>query len=132
MTNPSVLLELAGRVEALTGDGLCMSNLRVVEREITLASGWSHHVEQHDDDLSDDVWTDPEGIEHPWFPFCLTSIDAAMSLASEFSGQVTFFRDGGAKAFLWQRYPQALEVKAATPALALTAACLRALAAREG
>ena len=60
------------------------------------------------------------------------SLDAAMSLASEFGGQLTFFKDGTAKAFLWQPYPLAVEAKAATPALALCAASLRARASIEG
>lgn len=56
------------------------------------------------------------------------SLDAAMELAKDFGGQVTFFKDGTAKAFLWQPYPMAVEAKAATPALALTAAALKARA----
>jgi hypothetical protein len=51
-----------------------------------------------------------------------------MTLAADLGGQVTFFRDGTAKAFLWQPYPLAVEVRAATPALALTAAALKARA----
>jgi hypothetical protein len=56
----------------------------------------------------------------------VTSIDAAMTLANGMGGEVTFFKDGTAKAFLWQPYPMAIEAKAATPALALCAAALRA------
>ena len=65
-------------------------------------------------------------------PAYTASLDAAMSLASEFGGQLTFFKDGTAKAFLWQPYPLAVEAKAATPALALCAASLRASASSEG
>lgn len=57
-------------------------------------------------------------------------LDAAMSLAEGKGGELVFFKDGIAKAFLWQPYPLAVEALAATPALALTAASLRALAAR--
>lgn len=60
------------------------------------------------------------------------SLDAAMTLADGFGGEVTFFKDGTAKAFLWQPYPMAIEAKAASPALALCAAALRAQAAKEG
>lgn len=62
-------------------------------------------------------------------PAYTASLDAGMTLANGLGGQVTFFKDGTAKAFLWQPYPMAVEAKAATPALALTASCLRALAA---
>jgi hypothetical protein len=57
------------------------------------------------------------------------SLDAAMTLANGYGGEVTFFKDGTAKAFLWQPYPMAIEAKAATPALALCAAALKARAA---
>lgn len=58
-------------------------------------------------------------------------LDAAMTLAGGLGGEVTFFKDGTAKAFLWQPYPLAVEAKAATPALALCAAALRALASSQ-
>jgi hypothetical protein len=59
------------------------------------------------------------------------SLDAAMTLAEDYGGEVTFFKDGTAKAFLWQPYPMAVEAKGATPALALCAAALRALASKD-
>lgn len=65
-------------------------------------------------------------------PSYCASLDAAMSLAEAYGGQLTFFKDGTAKAFLWQPYPLAVEAKAATPALALTAAALRARATNAG
>jgi hypothetical protein len=58
------------------------------------------------------------------------SLDAAMTLANGYGGEVTFFKDGTAKAFLWQPYPMAIEAKAATPALAICAAALKARAAQ--
>jgi hypothetical protein len=61
-------------------------------------------------------------------PAYTASLDAAMTLAEGFGGQVTFFKDGTAKAFLWQPYPLAVEGKAASPAIAL---CIAALKARE-
>ena len=69
-----------------------------------------------------------------WAHFCSLIeaeawLDAAMTLAKDFGGEVTFFKDGTAKAYLWQPYPLAVECKkAATPALALCAASLRARA----
>ena len=69
-----------------------------------------------------------------WSQFCALIeaeawLDAAMTLAKDFGGEVTFFKDGTAKAYLWQPYPLAVEgKKAATPALALCAAALRACA----
>jgi hypothetical protein len=63
--------------------------------------------------------------------FCIAprytaSIDAAMTLAEGFGGEVTFFKDGTAKAFVWQPYPMAVEGKGPTPALALCIAALKA------
>lgn len=58
-------------------------------------------------------------------PAYTASIDAAMTLAEGFGGRVTFFKNGTAKAFLWKPYPMGVETKAATPAIALTAAALR-------
>jgi hypothetical protein len=63
-------------------------------------------------------------------PDYTASLDAAMTLANGYGGEVTFFKDGTAKAFLWQPYPMAIEAKAATPALALCAAALKARAAQ--
>jgi hypothetical protein len=65
-------------------------------------------------------------------PAYTRSLDAAMSLANDFGGEVTFFKNGRAKAFLWQPYPIGIEAKAATPALALCAAVLRARAEQGG
>jgi hypothetical protein len=59
------------------------------------------------------------------------SLDAAVTLANGYGGEVTFFKDGTAKAFLWQPYPMAVEAKAATPALALCAAALKARATTQ-
>lgn len=67
--------------------------------------------------------------DNPNPPAYTASLDAAMTLAEGCGGEVTFFKDGTAKAFLWQPYPLAVEAKAATPALALCAAALRARAA---
>jgi hypothetical protein len=58
-------------------------------------------------------------------------LDAAMTLVNGMGGEVTFFKDGTAKAFLWQPYPMAIEAKAATAALALCAAALRTHATKE-
>ena len=68
------------------------------------------------------LWESHLGRNHSF----TASLDAAMSLAEGCGGQVTFFKDGTAKAFLWQPYPLAIECKAATPALALCAAALKA------
>ena len=65
-------------------------------------------------------------------PAFTTSLDAAMTLADGYGGQVSFYKDGTGKAFLWQPYPLAIEAKAATPALALCAAALRAQATITG
>jgi hypothetical protein len=59
-------------------------------------------------------------------------LDAAMTLANSFGGELIFFKDSTAKAFLWQPYPMAVEAKAASPALALCAAALRARAKISG
>jgi hypothetical protein len=57
---------------------------------------------------------------------------AAMTLVPEgCGGSFTFFKDGTAKAFVWQPYPLAIEVRAATITLALCAAALRARANTE-
>jgi hypothetical protein len=57
---------------------------------------------------------------------------AAMTLVPEgHGGSFTFFKDGTAKAFVWQPYPLAIEVRAATITLALCAAALRARATTE-
>jgi hypothetical protein len=81
-------------------------------------------------------WLDPGKVQRNFSmtsdslaPNYTASIDAAMTLASGFGGEVTFFRDGTAKAFLWQPYPLAIEAKATSPALALCATALRARAA---
>jgi hypothetical protein len=64
--------------------------------------------------------------KHPFKVLPVTaSLDAAMTLAEGRGGEVTFFKDGTAKAYLWQPYPLAVEAKGTTPALALCAAALR-------
>ena len=60
---------------------------------------------------------------HPAFT---TSLDAAMTLAEGCGGQLTFFKDGTAKAFLWQPYPLAVEANGATRELAICIAALKA------
>lgn len=133
MTNPSVLLELAGRVKALTGgDAMIGAEVEIAvrgfpEKAYRLRNGMRPKGSPTLDRMT---WA-----AEFFGPGPTASIDAAMTLAIGFNGQVTFLRDGTAGAFLWHPYPpypMAGEANSATLALALTAACLRALAAREG
>jgi hypothetical protein len=131
------LLRLAERVEGLTGpDG-------AIADEILLACGW---VADSNDEGEIVQWFDPSGIS--WSSFDLpdptSSLDAAMSLLgncpienmswwssvpkgyeSEQCCRVTI-RDLDANGFAGRNQ---FKSEAATPALALTAACLRARAA---
>jgi len=127
MTNRETLRSLAEQVEALSGpcretDSLISvavkpeNNARVCDM---FDDGRLFVLEGGDDDRHFDSLRP--------IPAYTRALDDAMSLANGFGGQVTFFKDGTAKAFLWQPYPMAIEAKAATPALALTAASLRAI-----
>jgi hypothetical protein len=108
------LIELAGRIEAYD--------------PASSADNRADELAMH----QDIVLTTGEGSMSPAFEATfLRSIDAAMTLAEGRGGQITFYKDGTAKVFLWQPYPLAIEAKAATPALALCAASLRARATME-
>ena len=120
---------LAERVEELDGDTRFFGE---VEKEIALALGWTHHVEQHDDQMTDDVWTSPDGTTHAWWPFCLRSLDAAMTLVPKGRYlRLTQVRFGMWQAELWHTDKSVksladVNVLAAAPAIAITAAVLRA------
>ena len=111
MTNRETLLALADRFEKATGEsfGLFAEAFEAVNGgRSSERLAWSSFCSL----IEAEAW-----------------LDAAMTLAKDFGGEVTFFKDGTAKAYLWQPYPLAVECKkAATPALALCAASLRALA----
>ncbi len=120
--NAKDLEELAGKCEAATGP----------DRELDLAidcvvrpTQWSAKVKETLNPGCPLDYFDGEELPH-----YTASIDAALSLAEGFGGEVTFFKDGTAKAFLWQPYPIAVAANAATPALALCAAALRARASQ--
>jgi len=107
---------------------------RELDSEVALATGWTHHIEQHDDDMTDDVWTDPSGKEHSCYHFFTRSIDAAMTLAPEgcmwnLGGNPNggFASAGLFGASIWQGIDQ-IHGEAPTPALAL---CIAALSAKE-
>jgi hypothetical protein len=123
MSGVEDLLALADRVEALAGPD------REVDELVLLAVGWRLARAKGLGERA--TWFDPDGQRTAhrqgdgWFR-PTASLDDAMTVAGGLGGQVTFFKDGTAKAYLWQPYPLAIEVKAATPALALCAAALRA------
>lgn len=71
----------------------------------------------------------PEGVGN-WSdaPAFTASLDAAMTLATGLCCEVTIDLDGTAKAFIWQPgWTLAVEGHAANPALAVSAAALRAI-----
>lgn len=124
MTRDEIPPELVARVEALSGPD------REVDALICAAIGW---VVKYDRKHNDPTPYYEPVKDYSWqpVPHYTVSLDAAMTLANGKGGEITFFKDGTAKAFLWQPYPLAIEAKGATPALALTAACLK-LRAKEG
>ena len=118
------LLALAARCEAADcGDAL-------IDKAIAEALGWRLVVQTHDDDLEDFDWQAPNGSLQPWPPFYSRSLDAAMTLAAgREAWKLEHWRDliTGRDIFeAWAAY--APRVSAASPALAMCAAALRALA----
>ena len=109
------LLNLALRVEALSGPE------RHVDADIAEALGWHQY--------SGDNWIGPLG--QIAVPSYTVSLDAAMTLVPEGCGwslaQATYEKSYGCIESGDDRTPD-LEARAATPALALCAAALRALA----
>jgi len=124
MTNRETLRSLADTVEGLRGRD------SAIEQEIAIALGWTHRVDRHDDDLTEDVWIDPKGKDHPWWPFVTASIDSAMSLVPAYCDWLRKDFDTMTVAIpaadekQWARH---IDGRGATPALALTAASLRAI-----
>ena len=110
------LLELAERCERLEGPDW------EVDEAIRIAFGFEKIC------VGDGLCVTEDDYEAPAYT---ASLDAAMMLAKDFGGQITFFTDGTAKVYLWQPYPMAVDAKATTPALALCAAALRARASQE-
>ncbi len=119
---------LAARVEALEGPSAAERQLVIDAYNLI----FPHELTLTEEEKGDDqtryrrLLHRTEFTTHMNTDYNRASLDAAMMLAKDLGGQVTFFKDGTAKAFLWQPYPLAVEAKAATPALALTAAALRA------
>lgn len=111
----NVLLELAGRCEQAAGPD------REIDRDI-----YALVNNRKKPDLC--AYGDGRLIVPTFVDAYTASLDAAMTLAGGLGGEVTFYKDGTAKAFVWQPYPMAVEAKAATPALALCAVALRARA----
>jgi hypothetical protein len=132
VTDPAKLIELAERVEALTGP------CRETDAEVAILSGWATS------------WDGVPYRKHPYLPGvfiddtaagCLrdcpgftAALDAAMTLLPEKHGPVDLTFQGSGQAFIHglgpcDDYMGTCEY-AATPALALTAACLRAMAGR--
>jgi hypothetical protein len=142
MSNPT-MLELAERVERLTGPDreldvqICIAALGYVEKP-NAPKGWRSfenngwHVDFREggpDWSAGDPWNAHFGIP----PFT-ASLDAAMTLVPEGWGRIEFGRyEGGCDGY-WAQitpldHPRIVESeRCATPALALTAACLRARA----
>jgi hypothetical protein len=138
------LLELADRVEAATGDG----SDRELERDIAYATGWT--FERNKDGCDDDdygflgdpyIWIDPTGAPADGFPDYLTSLDAAMTLVPD--GMVYAITNCDptlgtepdfSKSAAIVGHPDDIGEPriAATPALALAAASLRAMALDGG
>ena len=132
------LLALAERVEALTGAD------RGVDLEVILASG-THVLERRGRDkkawlyeaASDFRRLDPSPYSYGVFglPRFTTSLDAAMSLVPEGWGGAVHFSENRQHhtVKLGRSYPTNAQAfgEAATPALALTAAALRALAEQQ-
>lgn len=139
--NRDELLALADRVEALAGrdrvEALAGPD-RVIDELALLASGWT--LERAKDLGERATWIDPSGKRtvhrqgDGWFR-PTASLDAAMTLVPEgafwslcMKGEATGYsaccQERGDGGLLW--------TDAATPALALTAAALRAIAAQGG
>jgi hypothetical protein len=116
------LLALAARVEAATEGGLALN------KAILLALGysWRGMAYWHSDDKR--MWTGPTTFT--------TSLDAAASLVPEGWAFCVDSNDGGYATVFPRRelgyLPTDPYADAATPALALTAACLRAKAREAG
>jgi len=114
------LTKLAERVEGLTG--WC----RDTNAEVALVAGWTptqFGSEQRDG------WLSPSGHIVGALPSFFTSLDAAMSLVPEgWEGVVHIGSDPGAGLYQLNNPRSHKNSRAATPALALTAAALRARA----
>jgi len=133
----ATLLALAERVESAAGDDAMSRTMRALNADILRATGWR--------EAEGDV-IDPAGNLRMQMPFYVASLDAAMTLVPEgwrwMAGQreqphARAYVENGELAFVGagsRRNPQRLwfEVTAATPALALVAAALRAHAALLG
>jgi len=136
MSRSDGLRALAEKVQALAGP------CRETDAVVALAVGWTRHVykyreamdgadrETHIFDREDISWVGPKGHRLTIFPPTFTaSLDASMSLVdlSVFEGcllQGPMMGNG-----LWSAEVDGIQGDAATPALALTAAALRALVA---
>lgn len=122
MTNRAALEELAARVEAL-------------DRPCWQADAEIKEAVNHSWDYAAD-WGQ-RGHEVPRAHAYTASIDAAMTLVPEgWAIKIEIYEDGSYVALFDDRvHPERLPDvggEAATPALALTAACLRAIAGKEG
>jgi hypothetical protein len=146
MTSPT-LLSLAGRVESLTGRD------RNIANDVLYACGWTTH-EIGEGDNRTTIWTAPRGEEFTDGdqPDPTASLDAAMTLVPEGWGWSVGDVHGPLEAYsgssvpwaeIWTRDDRDVQIpdmnwdgcrnhlNAATPALALTAASLRARSALE-
>jgi hypothetical protein len=120
----SALLELAAHCEAAEGGDT------VLDKAIAQALGWRLVVQQHDDGVSDYDWKSPEGAVCPWYPSFTRSIGAALTLKEGIGVLITLSEikgDGMPHCVIGNPATAELfEAVAATPALAICAAALRA------
>lgn len=124
------LLALAERVEALTGPD------REVDAEIFLLQWPGYHIQTDCEPFPDEVQPgriqEAGGFGYRTAPSYTAALDAAMSLVPEGWDVDIEVRQSFAHVFM--ENDEALEAEAnnaATPALALTAAALRAIAAQQ-
>jgi hypothetical protein len=128
MTRRDALMAVAARVEALTGP------CRETDAEIAVAAlGWITRPPRYDgDDISYGyvnkglLVLPGNGAGNCLVPEFTASLDAAMTLAKGRQVRLLISEDGIASALVGDNASTA-----ATPALALTAAALRAIAAQE-